>query len=482
MLLIMVYLFSILSKTMKFQQSKLVELFSSLSAKEVKGLHKAVHSPFFNTRDEEIRLLEYLQKAWPDKPEMLEAELVYEYVFDDTQHDMARLRHVMTYLTRIIQRYMTIAGFEEDRAMVDLVYARSLRERNLTKQFLAEYHKAEAYLQQDALLTPDTYFYRLQIHTEYYAHAIASRKARNQELQMLSEDLDMFYAVQKLKQVSNILSYKNLFQLDHQPELMEEVLQLIERKNLRRDPLVAALYHSYLCLAEPEDEAHFARLKAALLNSGQLIERRELKDIYTLAINYCIKRINTGDTRYHQQVFDIYRSGLEYHIFEEEGQLSPFTYKNIASIAIGLKQYEWVLYFLDEYKDRLPARHRDDFYTYCLARYYFSLSDYNQVTDLLQEVEIKEQFTDLDARILLIKTYLELDEYSLLDYSISNLKQQLKRKKLQTYHQEAYGNFAKLVGRLLNLRPYDKKARTSLQQKITNTRVVAEREWLLGKL
>ncbi|HLP18695.1 MAG TPA: hypothetical protein VK174_00260, partial [Chitinophagales bacterium] len=136
----------------------------------------------------------------------------------------------------------------------------------------------------------------------------------------------------------------------------------------------------------------------------------------------------------------------------------------------------------EEYKNKLDPEIREGFYAYCMARYCFATGNYSRVMDLLQEVEIKEQFTDLDARVLLIKTYYELDEFGLLDYSNNNLKQQLKRKKLQTYHETVYGNFAKYITRLMKLRPYDKKAKAALKEKISGTSAMAEKEWLLGKI
>ena len=138
--------------------------------------------------------------------------------------------------------------------------------------------------------------------------------------------------------------------------------------------------------------------------------------------------------------------------------------------------------FLDKYKSKLDPEIREGFYAYCIARYYFSIGQYAKVSELLRQVDIKEQFTDLDARVLLIKTYYELDEFSLLDYSIGNLKQQLQRKKLQSYHQAVDGNFVRSVTKLIHLRPYDKKARIAYREKLSTMSAVAEKEWLLSKV
>jgi hypothetical protein len=467
---------------MNFSSSTLYQLFSSLNAEELKELDKAVRSPFFNYRREEILLYEYLLKTKKAKTTIISAEDAYKHVFPQQLPDLARLRHVMTYLTRIINRYITIREMEKDEVQQRLLQTQAMRKRNLPKLFLAGYREAEAYLSDTAPISPANYYHQLQLHTEYYSHSISNRRAENNDLQRLTDDLDSFYITQKLKHICSILSYKNIFHFEYQPELAEEIIQMTERKNLLQNPLVRLLYFNYLCLSEPDNEDYFLQLKEALLHHSARIEIKELKDIFTLAINYCIRRLNTGGQKYFIEVFNIYKAGLERGIFEEDGYLSPFTYKNITAIAIGLKAYEWVAGFIETYKARLAEDIRDGFYAYCKARYFFSLGKFDSVTGLLQEVEIKEQFTDLDARVLLIKTYFELDEYNLLGYGIENLKQQLKRKKLQTYHETVYGSFARMALQLSHLRPYDKQARERFKTKVETTRAIAEKDWLLSKV
>jgi len=467
---------------MTFTDSNLYQLFSSLAPHELKELEKAVQSPFFNYRPEEVRLFNYLLKTKKRKAGTVTAEAAVKYVFEGKKATLAQLRHVMTYLTRIITRYLAIAEMEAGVVEQKLLLNRALRKRNLARQFAASYTETGRYLEEEAELNPELYYHKFQLHTGYYIHSITNRRAQNQNLQQLPADLDTFYVIQKLKHACNLLSYKNVFKLPQADTQIDETMALVLQKKLQANPLINLLYHNYLCLSEPDNETYFYQLKNLLLNHTQRIDTRELRDIFTLAINYCIKRLNTGGKKYYEEVFDIYVAGLQLAVFEEQGQLSPFTYKNISAIAIGLKKYKWVADFLEAYRTKLNAEVRDGFYAYCMARYYFATGNYNKVQQLLQEVEIKEQFTDLDARVLLIKTYFEQDEFGLLDYSINNLKQQLKRKKLQTYHQTVYSNFARYISRVLHLRPYDKKARAALRGKINATNAMAEKEWLLGKI
>lgn len=467
---------------MNFTNSNLYLLFASFSPDELKELHKVLHSPFFNYREEEIRLYSYLLKIRKTKTTIPSTDEICRHVFPKQKPDIVKLRHVMSYLLRIMNRYIAISELENTEDLKRLLLLRSQRRRDLSKSFVTNYKETSHYYDEEAKLSPDLYYYQFQLHTEYYTHSITNRRTPNEELRRLTEDLDSFYAIQKLKQLCSVLSYRNIFKDGKSDEMAQDVIELIEKKGLKDNPLVSLLYQNYLCLLEPQNEAHFVRLKELLLTRSDRIETRELKDIFTLAINYCIKQLNSGVQGYYDEVFDIYEAGLERGVFEENNKLSAFTYKNISAIAIGLKKHDWVKGFLEQYRPKLDEEVRDGFYAYCMARYYFAVGEYATVSQLLQQVDIKEQFTDLDARVLLIKTYYELDEYDLLDYSIGNLKQQLKRKKLQSYHQSVYGNFVKSLSKLMHLRPYDKKAKSEYILKLKEIKAVAEKEWLLAKV
>lgn len=467
---------------MNLLDSKLYTIFRTLSETELKELDKAVHSPFFNYRIEEVRLFEYLLKQHKLKRGNFLAENAILFVFKKKK-GLADLRHVMTYLLRIITRFIAINELDKSPHLNNLLLLTSYRKRGLEKPFLNTYIETEKLFSQKTKLAAELYFYQLQLHLEYYNYSIVNRKAANSNLITLSEDLDTFYTIQKLKQSCTILSYQNIFKFNHQPSFLAEVLVMAEQEKFFKNPLVKLLYYNYKCLKEPQTETHFKELKKTLLSdNSKRIDIKELRDIYTLAINFCIKMLNTGTENYYKEVFDIYQSGLNNEIFIENRKISPFTYKNISAVAIRLKQYEWARTFIETYKPFITKDNQEGFYSYCIARYYFAIKNYSPISDLLLDLEIKEQFTDLDARILLSKTYFETDKIHLLNYCIANLKQQLKRKKLQSYHKAVYGNFVKIISKILNLSTYDTKGKRALLETINTTKELAEREWLISKL
>lgn len=467
---------------MNLNKSKLIQLFKVLDAKEVKLLKLAINSPFFNYRKEEKNLFYFLCNNIHDSQKLSNTEEVYKNVFNSSDVNLSAMRHVMSYLTKIIVRVLTIQEFENEETSKNILLTKVLRKKNLSKHFLSQYQKTITHINSHSKLSSQKYYEQLQLHTEFYTYSIAQRKPMDISIKSISEDLDLFFVANKLKQICNIISHKNLFVSEFEPVLFDEITKLIESKNLLKNPLINLLYFSYKSLSHFEEEVYFFSLKKALFQHSKLISLTELKDIFTLTINYCIKKLNTGNKSFIKEVFEIYKLGIALKVFEEDGKISPYTFKNIVSIGIALNNLDWVYEFLMSFEHKISSEYAKDFHTYCLARYYFSINDYNKVVSLLHQVVIKETFTDLDTRVLLIKTYFELLEYDLLDYSISNFKQLIQRKKLQTYHENVYKNFAKFSGYLLNLASTDKKRIDNLLLKLNKTNAIAEKEWLMQKL
>ena len=119
---------------MNIISGNLWKLFNSLTDDEIKELDKAVHSPFFNYRDEEIRLFEYLHKIRKGRLRVPSGETACKYVFMDGKGDQAKLRHVMTYLARIIARYRRLSwrcgSGHDDEAIVRQSRWRMMRVNN----------------------------------------------------------------------------------------------------------------------------------------------------------------------------------------------------------------------------------------------------------------------------------------------------------------------------------------------------------------
>ena len=137
-------------------------------------------------------------------------------------------------------------------------------------------------------------------------------------------------------------------------------------------PVVQIYFLIYQSFINENDEKHYLNLKSALGNYYQHFTKDEAREMYVFAQNYCIKKINQGNKKYYEEVFQLYKQLLNNEVLLIEEELSEWDYKNIVTTGTRLGHHQWVQNFLEEYKTKLNKVVRNNAYHYNLANFYYS--------------------------------------------------------------------------------------------------------------
>jgi len=234
-------------------------------------------------------------------------------------------------------------------------------------------------------------------------------------------------------------------------------------------------------LGEQADH-HFQQLKTLLQQHGSHFSAAETHDLYLMAINYCIRRINLADERFYRDIFELYQSGLEQGALLEDGSLSRWTYNNVTMTGLRLREYAWVKRFLYRYADYLSAEHRDAAFHFNLSRYFYDTGDYTQAMQHLLRMEYDDVLQNLAAKLLLAKIYFEQDATAALENQLDSIQIYLRRKKVLGYHKNNYNAILRYMRKLLSVNFNDAESLRSLRKMIQEEPVLTEREWMLKQL
>ena len=463
---------------MLIKSSRLISLIKPLSAKEKKELILFSSSPIFNLNQQITQLLQILLF---EKHKVITDEQLYHKIFPDSTFNAQKLRHLFSYSIQNVCKFLEFSELQKVPGINNLMLLRSYRRFKRHDDFIKQYEIECNLINQQATNT-NAFINAYYMHIEHYEESVSKQRTASVNLENLTLSLDAFYICSKLKLACNALTHKNLFHSNKSYTLDPLTLQMLESEAFLRVPLIHMLFAAYLTLADPDNEQHFKNLKESLITKSEKISHDELKDMYTIAINYCIKKLNTGHMSYLNEALDIYKLGLAKDIFLDNETLSPFTYKNITSAALRLGEMEWTLEFIQQYKERLPSAQRDEFYAFCLGKYYTATKASDKVTDCLHNKEFTDLFTNLDAKVMLIKAYYELQSYSLVDSLLDNFRHWMQRKEVLGYHKSNYSNFIKAVKYLLKSQHANNQIRSEIETKIKQFNILTERDWLLNKL
>lgn len=461
-------------------KSKLLTLFYALSKKERLAFRKFIHSPFWNKREEVKRFYAYLETASKKKKPNWKKEEVFKHLFPGLAYDEIQMRHLMSTTFKLMEDFLSIEGEEYQAIRQKINLARVYRKRQLYKFFEQTVKTAELLLEK---MPKDFQYFHFQYLLEFESYQFIKSRKRIAEynLQELMTAVDVRFLTNKLKQSCSLLSHQAVYNIDYDAGLLPTVIDSIEDSVYLKIPAISIYYHCYLALTQDDDE-QFRLFKEQIFDLGNQFSPDELRDLYLHAINFCIKKLNTGQEQYVKEAFELYKTGLESEVLLEQKRLSRFAYKNVVALGLRLEAFDWITYFLENYTRFLEQKFKANYYNYNYARMAFVQKKYDQAMKALAKVGSSDLLLNIDGKVMLLKMYYELDEFDALEALVSSMQTFMRRKGMLAYHRENYFNILKYVQRMISLNPVDKKSKAALIQEIEKQEVLTEKPWLLKQL
>ena len=253
----------------------------------------------------------------------------------------------------------------------------------------------------------------------------------------------------------------------------------IAENDLLQIKSIALYYHCYLALSASEKTHHFQSLKQLLFEVDQQFQHTEMRDLYLLAINFCLRQYNAGNPSYLPDLLEFYQEGLERKYLLTDQRISRFTYRNVVTLGLIQREYSWIEQFIHAYKEYLEPKYQESMFGLCLARLEYSKGNYDKALSLLQKADYQDLLLNLAAKTVQIKIYFALDELDLLEAHLHAMQAFIRRKKVMAYHRDNYLNMIRLVRKVLELQPFDKQGKEALKREIQEQKSLVEREWLL---
>lgn len=467
------------------KQSKLIKLAECLSKTELNRLGDLVQSPYFNKNATVISLFNIVAEAYPgfDSSDVAR-EAVFRKLFPGKPFDESRLRYIMTDLVKLIENFLILEEIETAGDKQQHYLTEAFRRRGLDKYCRQGIESTSKSLRHHPYEDMSFFLQQLQNEIDRYNYVSAKRNIAVQEnLETLLSSLDTFYIINKLKYSAEVINHTNVWAGDFEPLLLNEILKHINEDNRLKSPAVQ-IYHSILMtLIEADNESWYKKLKRQLDEHGSRFSSDELNDMYIFARNYCAKQINRGNLSYLNEVFDLYKNLLRDNVLVQDGRISQWDYKNIASVALRLEKYDWAEEFIKKYRSKLSAEHSENAFTYNLALLHYHQGNYGKTLELIRDVEFTDVYYALDCRSLLLKTYYETEAMRPLLSLIDAFYAYLRRNKLiSSYQKEGYSNFLKFFKRLMKLRRNDREGAERVKAEIESSEAVANLSWLLKRV
>lgn len=459
----------------------MIRIYKSLSDAELRKFKKWVYSPFANKHTDVQKMVDFLLSRASISPATTNKERAYNYIFPGEPIDLSKLRYVMAYTLDVLEEFIAYIAFTKNKADFNNILAKEYRERKLTGFANDSLEKLKLVIRDYPL--KDSYFLRKQFDYELenlYQIGDENRHGFFNFKEVVST-LNIYYMAETLKHACSILMHETMSDKKYEIPLINSILEEVEQKDFSNYPAVQVYFYIYKSLLSPSENYYFDKLMPLLDQNEQFFTHSEWKDVYLFTINYSIRRANSIDGDY-QTLFSLYKKSLEKGYLMNMDEMDKFAYRNITRVGLILGEFDWVKSFLEEYKEKLDPKYREQVYLFNLAQYYFSIKAFDKTMPLLLTVEYSDVLHIIGAKLMLMKIYFETSEFDALDSFIESFSTYLKRKKKLGYHKKVYLNILNMTRALLKLDEFNPIEKEKLRIKIENTKPIGEKNWLLEQL
>lgn len=482
------------------KKSKLLEIYKAFDLEELDRLELFLESPYFvQANSSQQKVLHLFHSIKPYYPIFSDIEFtrksIYKVVFPNEKFQPGRLDKVMSALFKKIEQFVVIDNQVQQ-----------------SKSFLAQLNLSEFYLRkglkrlyeisiknlekhQAKIIAKD----KTDLHNDHLLqhfvsvnHSISNKRDDDLNLPNAIKTLDIYYLANRLEHVCGLLAQTNF----HSPsdiayylEIITILKPIIENSVHSKIPLIKVYSNLFQMLSQQKNDAveNLIRIKALenlLQKYSDHLSKLHLVSIHSLNRSFLSLNLNLGHKDLNSYAFQMYRDHLNKNLLSLHGGIHPANFKNIVSIALQEREYDWVKNFLKKYKNEIVGtEHPEEVHQFNLANYYFHIGKIEKAQDALGE-NYEDLYYKLAAKRLEIKIYYELKS-ELLEYKLNAFKQfvhRISKSKLPEAARKSNNNFINGLKQIISPSNITQANRKKLYAKLQKTAAVKDKEWLLSLL
>lgn len=472
------------------ENTKLIRVLKVMKEEELKLLEKFIASPFYNESKILMAFYGYLRKLSPTwDSTKLEKEKIWKKLFPKEAYNDVRFRRFTSNLFQLVEQYIAHhCSFSETQQYVN--WTQFYYTRYLEKEWqdtLKEW-EGKHLLQSEQ---SENYYKTLQeieMNKAISRYDNNSQKVKTDFLTPFLRATDVHFIVVQLKWHCVTASHTQNMKCDYQSPFLENILSQIEQDEyLRSIPAIYIHYLIYKIISEPH-LVHFYEILVEYMKKHYplYLTTDEWAYIAGYMRKYCTLQAHGGNKSFLKKQHELHISQLETGLIFNYGIIPAPLFRNIVSIALSLKEYEWVEHFIEKYQDYLDKEEKNNLVHFGISRLAFEMKNYPKCMQYLNLMEKSNDRTlEMQGRLLRLKMYYELGEFDILGTMVETVKVFIFREQtFSDYYKMRYKNFANFLLRMCNTSEFEENKWQRLKkdiQEFPDTEIL-QKEWLKEKV
>jgi hypothetical protein len=392
------------------QNSKLLELFSTFSRKEIRQFTDFMRSPYFNTNETLMRFFELIAKHYPefDSPK-LEKEALHRSLFGKIKFDDVKMRGIISDTLELAEEFLALQNMKKKGLNTGVFLLNELNDRDLD----ALYSMRVDEVLRDKPGTVGNSWRFLNRYLVSAEHRVFLWKTNNDKKEKLIgsglfekplQHLAEFFVHEGMCIGLDMRIMKQIIEYPGESPVMETVQSVYSQ--LEAVPEAMKFIELLGEVSAKDNENAFEELKGIVFSDAvKRMSDRDLDTCFTLLNDYCNYHYSSGSRKYVEDSFLLNKRIIELNIHNRNGVITETYFGNAVIEAVKVKEFDWARKFIRENAVYLKGPNKEDTIAYSLGTVYEQEGDLKEAIRWLNQVSKPTLQININIKCLLIKIY-----------------------------------------------------------------------------
>lgn len=475
-------------------KTNFIDVIKTFEKDEFKNFIDYVNSPYFNSNNSVIKLMDVVKKYYPDFDNRnFTKEKVYQKIYSSTSYNDQVMRNLMSDALQLAYGFLVIKNEKENKAQNSLTLLSELRTRKLDTLYEKNLKSFTKLLNEEHTIDFRYFEWLYKLESEIFLNEIVHNRQEEVYPTIIkqSEFLTHDYLSKLINHLIDMSINERYFNVQESSGLAKEIffsigieklLERLKESSQKEYSILSVFYYRAMTILKG-DVNYYEMFKKLFFENAFMFSRGTNFVLVTSLETFCINNIKKDPGKYRTELHEIHLKSIDLNILKMEGSdyLSLMRFWNIFINSTEVGKTDWAEKFAMENYVHLEPDVKDSALNYAMGIIDYERKDYDKALERLNKVRLQQYLFKLGVRSIYLRLYYEKGDLESASSALDSYKQFLyKNKKISESHRESYMNFASIYYDLLRYKSGEKTLNLSdLEHKITTAQNIYGKKWLL---
>jgi len=439
-------------------ETKVIGVLRKFSTEEMKEFGWFVNSPFHNRIKNVTKLFEAIKKFHPAfESRFINKKYVYKRITGNGSYNDAVMRNLCSDLYKLAGDYLAIRSYKSKPTIDKMTRLVELRRSQHDKNLLMEFEKVKETIEK-ARFRDEDYYYENFLYWNKRNNSFAAKSIESFQQNIHSEisEFAHYFIIHLIDRYHQAHRHRTSYKTFLKNNFLSDTVNVLRKYGFMDAPVIKALYHMFM-LVQTNLEEHYLTLKELMKdNFGYLSPYSRFIIFQSLQV-FFMNCERQGITAYRRDRFEIYKNYAATKDLIYDNELADASYTSAVVAAIQVKEYDWAVWFTEEFRKYLAQNLRQDAYYYNYARILHAQKRNEEALGYLARVIPTHHPIKAVVKVVELQILFELERWESVFLKLDSLRHFFsKNEAMSQTMRSALGNFYKLYTMFVDLKTKDK--------------------------